>query len=377
MTCGDGVVGLLDFGGAGTSVTLVSLAGDFQPISPTMRYDDFSGDEVDHALILKVFEELGHGSDIDSASTEGVGQLGHLREQCREAKERLSTETVTELATELAGHKCRMKLTRDQLEDLIHDRLSSVIYALGDMLVRRKKGWADLSAVVAVGGGASIPLVTERLSRHAGTGRDPVATGLGGRAGALLLASRGEQLDMRTRTSIGLLTAAAGRNHRTAARRRDGDRPGGAHRSRIGVVANRIRRRRASASFDDFYEDGPAGWSMRMNVIEPPKEGPWRRVRLSQMFIGMCAVVAMTAIGRRGIHVVGRRNPRGARRPPSHPFRRRRSAPWRQARYPRLPRPAPAPSAQPVPSPAPPPPPPSPSPPPPPPVIVPRRPRRW
>ena len=102
----EGVFGLLDFGGGGTSATLleaVNTGADFEPISATMRCVDYSGDEIDHALLLRVFEELGHGSGIDPASTAGVGQLGQLRDQCRAAKERLSTETVTELAGELGG----------------------------------------------------------------------------------------------------------------------------------------------------------------------------------------------------------------------------------------------------------------------------------
>src|SRR6516165_1936009 len=206
-----GVVGLLDFGGTGTSATLVSLAGDFELVSPTMRYAAFSGDEIDQAVLLTVFEELGHGSGIDPASTAGVGQLGLLREQCRAAKERLSTDTATEFAAELGGRRCTMKLTRDQLGDLIQDRLSGFIYALDDMLARHRRSWADLSAVVTVGGGAAIPLVTERLSVH---GRRPVVTpsqpAHAAALGALLLASRGEERDLRTRTSIGLLTAAAG-----------------------------------------------------------------------------------------------------------------------------------------------------------------------
>ncbi|HWT49485.1 MAG TPA: Hsp70 family protein, partial [Mycobacterium sp.] len=205
-----GVVGLLDFGGAGTSATLMNLAGDFELVTPTMRYAAFSGDEIDQALLLRVFEELGHGSGIDPASTAAVGQLAALREQCRAAKERLSKETVTELAAELGGRRCSMKLTRDELGDLIQDRLTGFIYAFDDMLVRHRRGWADLSAVVTVGGGASIPFVTERLSVH---GRRPVVTpsqpAFAAAAGALLLASRGEELDIRTRTSIGLLAAAA------------------------------------------------------------------------------------------------------------------------------------------------------------------------
>src|SRR6201996_1842684 len=109
-----GVVGLIDFGGSGTSATLVSIAGDFEPVSPTLRYEDFSGDEIDQALLLRVFEELGHGSGIDPASTAAVGQLGQLSEQCRVAKERLSTDTVAEFAAELGGRRCSMKLTRDE-----------------------------------------------------------------------------------------------------------------------------------------------------------------------------------------------------------------------------------------------------------------------
>src|SRR5246127_1404123 len=118
-----GVVALVDFGGSGTSATLVNIAGDFELVSPTMRYSAFSGDEIDQALMLKVFEELGHGSGIDPASTAAVGQLGLLREQCRAAKERLSTDTATEFLAELGGRRCTMSLTRDQPGDLEQERL--------------------------------------------------------------------------------------------------------------------------------------------------------------------------------------------------------------------------------------------------------------
>ena len=58
-----GVVGLIDFGGSGTSATLVNIAGDFEPVSPTLRYEEFSGDEIDQALLLLVFEELVEPAD--------------------------------------------------------------------------------------------------------------------------------------------------------------------------------------------------------------------------------------------------------------------------------------------------------------------------
>ncbi|HWF28053.1 MAG TPA: Hsp70 family protein [Mycobacterium sp.] len=368
-----GVVGLLDFGGSGTSATLVNIAGDFEPVSPTLRYEEFSGDEIDQALLLRVFEELGHGSGIDPASTAAVGQLGQLAEQCRLAKERLSTETAVEFAAELGGRRCSMRLTRDELGDLIQDRLTGFIYALDEMLARQHRSWTDLAAVVAVGGGASIPLVTERLSVHA---RRPVVTpsqpAFAAAAGALMLASRGEEQDIRTRTSVGLLGAAAADDvielpagdvmvidHDAMTDRElawsQTEYPGD------------VRLPYTPAAYD---EDGPSGWSMRLNMIDsPPRERTRRRFRLSQLIIGISALVAMTAVGGVAYSLTGIENRQAPPAPTVAPVP---APPAVSSLVPSpLPPPTavPPPSAQPVPTTVPPPPPPPPSSPPPP-VIV-------
>jgi hypothetical protein len=368
---GGGVVGLLDFGGGGTSATLLETEGDIEPVSATMRCVDFSGDEIDHALLLRVFEELGRGSGIDPASTGGVGQLAQLRDNCRAAKERLSTDAATELAGELGGRRCNMQVTRHELEDLIQDRLSSFIYAFDDMLRRNRKCWADLSAVVAVGGGASIPLVTQRLSAH---GRTPVLTvsqpALAAATGALALASRGEALDMRTRTSIGLLTAAAGSPGSNVIELPAGD---------VLVIDHDAATDRELAwsqtefpgdvpvrfAGDSYNEDGPTSWSMRLNVIEPRKGRTWRRVRLSQLIIGLCALVAMTAIGGVAYTLTGIENHQAPVVPTVAPVPVPPPSSAVPSPVPPPPSPAPVPSVAPVPSSAPPPPPP-----PPPPVVV-------
>ncbi len=369
-----GVVGLLDFGGGGTSATLVDVAGDFELVSATMRYADFSGDEIDQELLLRVFEELGRGSTIEPASTAGVGQIGELREQCRAAKERLSTDVVTEIAAELGGRSCSLAVTRDELEDLIQDRLTGFIYAFDDMLVRHRKSWADLAAVVTVGGGARIPLVAQRLSVHGRTSvLTPSQPALAAASGALMLASRGEDPDIRTRTAIGLLAASAAAGDVVDLGAGD-----------VLVIDDEALTDRELAwsqteypgdvrvRFDGetYDEDGPAGWSMRLNMMEPPTERPWRRPRLSQLIIGMSALVAMTAIGGVAYTLTGIEN----RQAPPVPTVAPRPAP---PVSPLAPRPAPPPptavpappppSAEPAPSPVP---PPSPEPPPPPPVVV-------
>jgi hypothetical protein len=369
-----GVVGLLDFGGSGTSATLVNIAGDFEPVSPTLRYEEFSGDEIDQALLLRVFEELGHGSGIDPASTAAVGQLAQLTEQCRVAKERLSTDPVAEFAAELGGRRCSIELTRDELGDLIQDRLTGFIYAFDEMLAHQHKSWTDLAAVVTVGGGASIPLVTERLSVHS---RRPVVTpsqpAFAAALGALMLASRGEEVDIRTRTSIGLLTAAtaAGEvvdlgagdvlviDHEALTDRElawsQTEDPGD------------IRLPYSPAAYD---EDGQAGWSMRLNVIDPPRERTRRPFRLSQLIIGMSALVAMTAIGGVAYSLTGIENRQTPPAPTVAPVPMPPVSSLMPSPAPPPPTAVPPPpSAVPVPSTVPPPPPPPPSTPPPP-VIV-------
>ena len=144
-----GVVGLIDFGGSGTSVTLVDTKSDFESVSPTLHYEGFSGNRIDHALLLCALEELGY-SDIDPDNA-ASSELGLLRDQCRAAKERLSTDTTTELVGQLRGRTCRIQVTQQDVEDLIQDRLNDFIRAFDDMLARNNASWADLSAIVAVG----------------------------------------------------------------------------------------------------------------------------------------------------------------------------------------------------------------------------------
>ncbi|RUP04345.1 MAG: hypothetical protein EKK34_14475 [Mycobacterium sp.] len=294
-----GVVGLLDFGSSGTYVTLLETKDEFEPVSATMCYDDFSGNQIDQALLLHMIDELGHG-DIDTAGTAVLGQLGALREQCREAKERLSTDAVTELAAELSGAGTALELTRERFDDLIADRLTGLIYAFDDMLARNNSSFADLAAVVTVGGGANIPLVSQRLSFHTRlpvlTASDPVSAAA---KGALLMATRNDLMDLRTRTSIGLLAAGA-----KAAGTSVIDLPAG---DVMVIDQDALTDRELAWSQtefpevptpfqgDSYNEDGPC-FSMRLNIIDPPK-APKRRIRVSQLLIGLCAAVAMTAVG--------------------------------------------------------------------------------
>lgn len=187
-----GVIALCDFGGSGSNITLANAGAGLVPIGETLRAPEFSGEQIDQTLLTHVLNSVRDASAADPAGTAAVGSLTRLREECRLAKERLSAETATVVPVELPGFTSDIRVTRPELEQLISEPLAIFLDALGDALERNRIPATELSAVVTVGGGAAIPLVTQRLSEEL---RVPVITtplaGLNAAIGAALIAARG------------------------------------------------------------------------------------------------------------------------------------------------------------------------------------------
>jgi Hsp70 protein len=191
-----GVVAMIDFGGGGTSVTLADASASYEPIETT-RLTEFSGDQIDQALLAHVLDAV--ASDVDPAGTASVGSLTQLREECRRAKEELSDATVADVRVELPGHQSTVRVTRDELDALMEAPLASVLSELEESLSRNRIGSDDVSALVVVGGGARIPLITGKLSED---GRPQLVTtphpALDGAVGAALFAAYGADADAQT-----------------------------------------------------------------------------------------------------------------------------------------------------------------------------------
>ncbi|MBI2698321.1 hypothetical protein A9W98_29195 [Mycobacterium gordonae] len=165
-----GTVAVCDFGGSGTSITLVDASADYQPLGPTVRHHDFSGDLVDQSLLSYVMSEMPGTGSFDPSATAAIGSLNRLRAACRTAKERLSATTVTTLSEAVPGLRGEIRLTRNELEETIRGSLDGVVGVLEESLRRNASG---LVAIVTVGGGANIPAVTTSLSGRFGV---PVIT---------------------------------------------------------------------------------------------------------------------------------------------------------------------------------------------------------
>jgi molecular chaperone DnaK (HSP70) len=166
-----GTVAVCDFGGSGTSITLMDVAGNYRALAPTVRHHDFCGDMIDQVVLAAVMDNMPSTGSFERSGASGIGSLGRLRAGCRGAKEELSSSTVTTLSDDLTGMRGDIALARNELDDAIRASLDNFVTVL-DETVRRNK-IRDLVAVVSVGGGANIPAVTTKLSGHL---RVPVIT---------------------------------------------------------------------------------------------------------------------------------------------------------------------------------------------------------
>jgi len=203
-----GIIALCDFGGSGTSITLVDADAGYAPLAATARHTDLSGDLVDQALLTHVINDLSAAGSIDLSGTSAIGSLTALRGQCRGAKERLSTESVTSLMADVPGHRGEVRLTRNELDNAIRQPVADFAGVLQDTLQRN--GVRELAAVATVGGGARIPIITTTLSERF---RVPVITNgqpeLTAAIGGGLTAVRGTVEDGQTAMAAAASSAAA------------------------------------------------------------------------------------------------------------------------------------------------------------------------
>ena len=198
-------------------------------------------------------------------------------------------------------------MARTELESLIAAPLDGVLTALESSLQRNGIGWPNVAAVVTVGGGASIPLIAQRLSGYSSA---PVVTtpqpAFDAAVGAALFAAYGSAAEAQT----GMAPAAEAPT---------GMAPAAEAPTGLAPVAQAPFDARGSEtvsalawSQDDDISNEPLPYtganpyaaeavSMRQPVQYVPPTGPikeprtWQRLPL--LVFGLAAAVALIAVG--------------------------------------------------------------------------------
>ncbi|WP_067852299.1 Hsp70 family protein [Nocardia shimofusensis] len=163
----DAAIVVVDLGATGTSATVVRT-GSHSAVLATARTEDAAGNEFDLLTMRYVLANALGDRDIDPFDPATERRLAVLRENCRAAKEILSGNTATTVCVPLDDPGTRIRLVRDELEELLRGRLLTCLDLVRDVVHRAGIGLGDLDRVLLTGGGASIPLVTELFSGEFG-----------------------------------------------------------------------------------------------------------------------------------------------------------------------------------------------------------------
>lgn len=168
------VVAVYDFGGGTFDATVVRKSGDaFELLGSPEGMERIGGVDFDEALLAHVDESLGGALgalDVEDPATRVA--LARLREECRQAKEALSSDTDVNIPVALPTVSTEVRVTRSGFEALIRPRVGETIEALQRAVRSAGLGMDDVTRVLLVGGTSHIPLVRQMV-RDA-TGR-PVA----------------------------------------------------------------------------------------------------------------------------------------------------------------------------------------------------------
>lgn len=292
-----GVVALLDFGGGGTSITLADATSSFEPID-TVRVGEFSGDQIDQALMADVLDRVAEADGVDPAGTAAVGSLSLLREECRRAKEALSEVDTVDVRVELPGHSSAVTVTRAQLDALIAARVAGVLAELDTALQRNRIEWPDVTTVALVGGGARIPLIAQRLSAH--TTAAVVTTpspALDAAVGAAVFAAYAADAEAATGVAP---TALIPPDVSDAAPGSETFRALAWSQADDGVDDSLLYTDETDYGYDTGTTRAVAQYVPPSGPIDVPDHRPWQR--LPQLVFGLAAVIALLAVG--GVAVV-------------------------------------------------------------------------
>lgn len=190
------VIAVYDLGGGTFDAAVVRDGVDgFELLGTPEGMERLGGIDFDQAVLFHVDSALGGlVADADSSDPQVMTGQARLRDECRRAKETLSTDTDATIAVTLPGVHTEVRLTRDELEQMVRPRIAETVQALQRTIESAGMTSRDVSRVLLVGGSSRMPIVgqivREAIGRPVSVDSDPkLAIAIGAALSALPRAS--------------------------------------------------------------------------------------------------------------------------------------------------------------------------------------------
>ncbi len=161
-------VAVLDLGAYTCSAAVVTgcQSDDVRRVGHPTVVHGRGGNDLDARLLHHVLDGLrGQGLSYERTDPEAVKAARELLVEARIAKEALSATSVTTMAPHMPGASSQVRLVRAEHDDIARPAVQEIVHMLRDCIAA---GGHDVQAVLLVGGGAPIPIVTQQISVELG-----------------------------------------------------------------------------------------------------------------------------------------------------------------------------------------------------------------
>jgi molecular chaperone DnaK (HSP70) len=164
------VIAVYDFGGGTFDATMLrKTEGGFEQLGRPEGMERLGGIDFDEALFTRVMTMVrAAGTEVDANDPATLAAIARLREECRRAKEALSSDTDATITVALPGLQTEMRLTREEFEEMIRPRITETIGALGRAVKSAGIEFDGVDRILLVGGSSRIPLVAEMVREATG-----------------------------------------------------------------------------------------------------------------------------------------------------------------------------------------------------------------
>jgi len=161
-----GPVAVYDLGG-GTFDAAVVVLPEGTIVGTPEGVERLGGADIDALVMAHVDDAVGgQVSAADISEPDVRAGIARLQQECRAAKEALSTDTETDVSVSLPGCTATVRLTRGELEGMVRSRLADSLAVLDRVVASAGPAGAPLQGVLLVGGSSRMPLVAQMVREH-------------------------------------------------------------------------------------------------------------------------------------------------------------------------------------------------------------------
>lgn len=162
-------IAVYDFGG-GTFDAVILRRDDlgFELAGPPAGLERLGGIDIDEIVVQFALGAAGiELAALDATDPTLLAAMTRLRDEARQAKEALSSDSSTDILVELVS-VIHVHITRTEFEDLARPTIRDTVTLLQQAVKQAGLGVDDLSAVLLVGGSSRIPMVGEIVGSETG-----------------------------------------------------------------------------------------------------------------------------------------------------------------------------------------------------------------